>query len=556
MARRFRISAIGTITLAALVVRVLTCTWTGLTTDEANGVSISVIGTWADTFEHLKLDGNPPLFYVLTRLYAELFGHSDLALKLGVLALSVLAVPATYFICRRFLPPEPALYVAAFIAFCPPVVRFSTLVRGYVLMPVLSLLSTWAMMRLLKGPPSRLWTLGYGLSTAAMVLCHYWGAFVAAGQAATVAIAASRRWIGMGSLRRWLAGVAASLILFLPWLLFFLYQISHNLSPWMRPPLPSRVVTGFMSWLVVGPDYSLNPFELYGVVLSNCLFLFAFLAPVRLVLGEASPPGGEGEPLPTFDSRLWKLVAVASALAGLATTLLLRPVMRERYLIVLIPLFAVVFVATYWSLCRRLAAWQRLALFAGLFLPAWLPQYYILKMMPETGTPAIVREISVCADRKRDLVLVSWQSIAPAITFYLPEDLEVTTFPDMERSRFNRWDGMDRRLRDGRLLDRLLEKLQAVFDRGGSVWLVDRAPDIREGKSEEVEDLVAKAPFMDADLLRMDQIRDWLRKHSVMRGDVRLAPGRDFDVFLSVWKPQPEGAPALLPQAAPAGLMR
>src|SRR5262249_22502936 len=160
---------IVTITILALIVRALAATWTGLTTDEANGVLVAVTGSWADMIQHLKEDGNAPFLYVLLRLYAEPIGHSDLAVKLFALAIGTIQVPISYWICRRFLSKELSLQVAILLALCPPLVRYGTLVRSYSLISILGLVSTWTCMEALTRRRSIVWPVLYGLSTAALV---------------------------------------------------------------------------------------------------------------------------------------------------------------------------------------------------------------------------------------------------------------------------------------------------------------------------------------------------------------------------------------------------
>src|SRR5207237_4076096 len=137
-------------------------TWTGMTTDEANGMAIAATGSWWDMFTHLMEDGNPPVFYIIMRLYTDVFGTSDLALKIFAVLLSTLVVPLIYWICRRFLDRELSEQIAWMMALCPPVVRYSTMIRGYMLMPLLSMMSTWGCMRCLSNPRTRFWPLFYG----------------------------------------------------------------------------------------------------------------------------------------------------------------------------------------------------------------------------------------------------------------------------------------------------------------------------------------------------------------------------------------------------------
>src|SRR5262249_14775988 len=134
-------------------------------------------------------------------------------------------------------------------------------------------------------------------------------------------------------------------------------------------------------------------------------------------------------------------------------------------------------------------------------------------------------------------VLISWPIIAPALTFYLPEDMDVVSFPEVTRTRMNRWDGMLTRLRDQRNLERLFERLSRTLTSGGKVWLVDGYHSY-EWRDDKDDSLLQGLSYLDSETCREDQIRAWLQDHSQQVGTNRLAPGRDFSVFLSVYEPR------------------
>lgn len=152
--------------------------------------------------------------------------------------------------------------------------------------------------------------------------------------------------------------------------------------------------------------------------------------------------------------------------------------------------------------------------------------------MPETNTGKIVDVVNKEADREKDLVVISWQVIAPAINYYLPRDIESVSYPDLNRSDFNHWPEMHERVKQAGKLSKLYKKLRTVLDQGGTVWLVERARDI--GQEDPFMDTVEEAKsFEETFTIRMNQIHIWLRKNAVQKGNIQMAPGRDFPIFLT-----------------------
>ncbi len=151
---------------------------------------------------------------------------------------------------------------------------------------------------------------------------------------------------------------------------------------------------------------------------------------------------------------------------------------------------------------------------------------------PETSSPAIVDQVIKYADRKKDLVLITTPTIAPAVTFYLPDDLNVITLPELYRRNFNRWDTMFQRMRNPELLTQLFYRMKNTLANGGKIWLIFRGHEIHTANFMD-ESRSTLMPYLAFEAYRTDQIRSWLLLNSVQIGKNRLAPGRDFDVVLS-----------------------
>lgn len=512
------------ITVLALLVRIVTACWTGLTTDEANGVLIAITGTWSDMIAHLRVDGNPPFLYVVMRLVSSCVGHSDLAMKMLALTIGTLQIPLSYLICRQFLSRRMALQVAAMLALCPPLVRYSTLIRSYSLISLFSLLSTWLCIKTVSGKAkSILWPLSYGVSTACLVYCHYWGAFVPIGQALMVLWGSFKRWISLANVKTWLFGVGISILLFAFWLPTLYFQITHVISVWDLPPLLSTLVIQVASLVLVGAVYSFDPVLQLSLLASAALILLVLLSPKVFIDEE-------------FDGRMWRAVTILGYFVGLAVSLFV-PTIRERYLTPFAPLLCVQFITTFYVLFPRLPDKVGCVLPILLWLPMWVPQLYALMREPETSTPAIAYEIAREADRSKDLVVIGWPQIGPAITFYLPKDIKVVSARDISGTGFDRYVDVMQRIRDPKNMINLYNELDRALGRGGTIWLVDQAHplQVRDYKDNEI---VQGLKYLEAETVRMDQIRTWLAAHAQQIGQNKLAPGRDFSIFLSVYRPR------------------
>lgn len=672
---------IGTITIIALLVRIAFVLLSlGMATDEANGVMIAVSGSWADMLENLKQDGNAPVFYALVRYFDSKFGHSEFAVKTLAAVIATIQVPAIYGLFRLVLPRYICLQLAWIIAFCPSMLRYGILVRPYAVVALISLASSMLCIKVLTRGSSRLWSIPYGISTALIAYTHYWGAFVAIGQAGLAVIGFAKRWFGRREVINWLIGVAISLLFFAPQIPTLLYQLKHDLSPWDNVSRPMGLIAFFLPGTMLDIGGRVSWVDQVSMVICNILVIVALTNSVRFyrqdeevneigllraeegttteatsseehaeavaqhqdkkeseeadlgkllthidgtigsddtefaTAGNASTDGAktpdtasdigsdaaisttdgsdtetntegdgshkgttpdattsatagdvknqdpvleehlEGTTLPkpeyfepSFDSRKWKTL-VLCGLAGCFLVNFVLPSMRFRYMQAFVPMILVLSLTSADMFFRNQPKWLRYSALCLLWIAICLPQLQFISTLPETNTPAIVKRINDDADREKDLVVISWQVIAPAITFELPEDVPSIAYPDLKRSEYNYWPEMAERVRAPGKLPLLLKTMQETFDKGGTIWLIERARDIKSADYSSDTPL-PRASFEDSCNKRMDQIHSWLQDHGRLVGrtpadrKIQYAPGRDFGIYLSQFEERPASAP-------------
>ena len=133
-------------------------------------------------------DNHHPLYSIFGRLSLVAFGESPWSLRLPAVLFGVASVPATYAVARLVASRTEALLASLILAVSYHHVWFSQNARGYTLIGLLALLSTWALVRLLDGGSWRLaWA--YALFAALAAYAHLSMVFVAVGQAIVAAAA-------------------------------------------------------------------------------------------------------------------------------------------------------------------------------------------------------------------------------------------------------------------------------------------------------------------------------------------------------------------------------
>ena len=119
------------------------------------------------------------------------------------------------------------------VATSPFAVRYSTENRMYMLMILLSLIGFFAL-RAALGRPTAPRLVGVGLVSGLLLLTHYWDFYLVAAVAGALLWRSVRS--GSGPPRRastlTLLAVVGGLVVFVPWMPSFAYQLGHTGTPW------------------------------------------------------------------------------------------------------------------------------------------------------------------------------------------------------------------------------------------------------------------------------------------------------------------------------------
>jgi mannosyltransferase len=205
------------------------------------GLSVGIADRPLGDIPHaLRLDGSPPLYYMLLHVWMSVFGTSEEATRAMSVAFALLAVPAAWWAARTLFGVRAGWMAAVLAATNPFLTRFAQEARMYALLALLAVIACGAFGRAFVVEDSararRPWAICLAVTLALMLYTHNWALFFAAACGAVwlylVYRAGERRdLLVTGGL-----AFGGAFVLYLPWLPTTLYQVAHTGAPWAEAP--------------------------------------------------------------------------------------------------------------------------------------------------------------------------------------------------------------------------------------------------------------------------------------------------------------------------------
>jgi hypothetical protein len=210
----------------------------------------------ADIPQALRLDGSPPLYYSLLHIWMAVAGSTEEATHALSLVFAVLTIPAAWWAARGVFGSTAGWIAALLAATNPFITQYAQETRMYALVMLVGVLACGAYARaflLTEADPRtrRKWAVAFALLLATLFYTHSWSLFFAAGCGVTwlALLAATPSGRRRGLLIDGVIGFGGALVLFIPWLPTFIFQVQHTGAPWSSPPelddllgVPSRVL--------------------------------------------------------------------------------------------------------------------------------------------------------------------------------------------------------------------------------------------------------------------------------------------------------------------------
>ena len=316
LARWITVPLAVAVVLASAVLKLFIAGDQPLWLDETFTAAIVSQPRFADFARQVYLDANAPLYYLIAHLWTQLFGLSDVALRLPSALFGIVTPLLVGFSDVPGLSRRNRWVWAAMLALWIPGVWYAGDARCYTLLLLLSALQTIAFVRLLKGPNLERAAIWCGVSALA-ILTHYYAGLLALIEG-LIYLAVARK----AALRTWPAA-----LLFLP------------LAAWLAIHIPRVLVfskPGVAWYNLVRPDQFWSEASfLLGA--DDTAYALAGIPVVTLVVVLIWRP--RARPFPQRPGlEAWLAVGAAMLAAGIILGLgMLRPSFVDRYLTPSIP---------------------------------------------------------------------------------------------------------------------------------------------------------------------------------------------------------------------------
>lgn len=159
--------------------------------------------------------GHPPAYYAVAQLWEQAFGSSAFSLRLVSALLSLLLLPAMYWLCAELFSSRMTAWTGTAIASISPYnVEFSQQAREYGFWAVVIVVSSAVLLRALREGRAAWWT-AYALVSALGLYTHYFFLLVIVSQVAYVLGLAAYR--NNRTLKVFLLSLAVAVLAALPW---------------------------------------------------------------------------------------------------------------------------------------------------------------------------------------------------------------------------------------------------------------------------------------------------------------------------------------------------
>ncbi|MBA3306411.1 MAG: glycosyltransferase family 39 protein, partial [Thermoleophilaceae bacterium] len=183
----------------------------------------------------LRLDGSPPLYYLLLHVWMSIFGDGQATTHVLSLGFALLAVPVAYWAAAGPFGRRAGAITAVLAAVNPFLTYYAQETRMYTLVSLLALGVAATIVRVFVFGQRRLIGL-FSALVAALMYTHNWGLFLAVG----TVIALVPAWRATADRRAFSRDVAvaygAVALLYAPWLPTLISQAAHTGAPWSQRP--------------------------------------------------------------------------------------------------------------------------------------------------------------------------------------------------------------------------------------------------------------------------------------------------------------------------------
>lgn len=232
-----------------------------------------------------SFDVHPPLYYFLLKIWGDIFGRSDIALRSLSVFFGALTILCFYLWLKYRYGLRVAILASLALALLPLFVRYGQEMRMYTLMTFFAAAGTLVLALALDTKKTIYWVF-YALILALGLYTHY---FLALVWLAHFGLLVSRFKTKLLQQKALIRCYLLAFFLFLPWLFIFAKQASHlEVGGFWIPPVSLNTISDYFAMIFAyQPAGALQGwFALAAFVLLACTVFFAlrFRRPLKSLL--------------------------------------------------------------------------------------------------------------------------------------------------------------------------------------------------------------------------------------------------------------------------------
>lgn len=439
-------------TAAGGFLRTLAAAGGGLWRDEALLIFVIRVRSWRSMLTWIATqESHPPFFYVIARLWSQVFGSGERTMVALSVLLGTLIIPLSFWYGRRLLDTKAGCLAAYVTALSPGLIEYSAAVRPYALLSLLCLVSLCSLAIAVRDGRQIAW-ITYSLATLALLLTHNWAVLVVAAECVTLSLLLIGQQLRIHELRRARWPLLVAGMLYAVWMPILLQQSRH------AGHAPADLHT--VGWLV--RPFRESPSEM-ALLVVWCLAVPGWLWLHR--------PRGRYAPRPSSHVSMALLIGVPMFAFSLAAAASLSSQMLFfRCVTIVLP--PVIMAVAIWMT----SVFGKRALFLGSVLA-------LLQFAAAFATSATLRpyrrsngrELAALIDglaTAGDMIVVAPLSFAPSLNLYLSAPNEQIGYPLLGRQELISYADVQEQLRVAHRSGAAERRIRAAHSAGRRIWLV------------------------------------------------------------------------------------
>lgn len=374
----------------------------------------------AELFRLTGLDTHPPLYYLVLKAWAGIWGFGEAALRsLSVVCYGLSIIVAASF-ARRWFGVRPAMYTLALLSCTPLLMRYGFEIRMYAMASLICVSATAVLVRAWYSHSRRLWAV-YAMLVALGMLTVYYTAFFWMSHVFWLIVMSRRKGLLLSRRARtwfrlpWVWAYVGSVVLFTPWLLVLVSQLGNGARAQIAQPMNIDQLVGIISFnTLYKPTMFLGAITSLLVIGLVLLVIWAWPRALRQMQHQA-----------VFWLLVFQCVAPVSIL--LIVSIVAAPMYVERYLTYIAPsLVTILGVVIYTAVAikRNWPSWQRRAvlLFVPVMMLYGVGQLYWrgnfnFQRQDQPNVKRVVADLQGCKDGS--IVVTADPYVAIEISYYI-----------------------------------------------------------------------------------------------------------------------------------------